>query len=164
LEAADFAKAGGYPYSFHWWAWKATIPTVCGPFELELRTGDGCPAPDTDVLAAAESLVATLQRLESHIIDIVLGHYRWHLIRAPDWLTEEGIPLDLTRDRIGEFVRDRALVVTREQNEASTIEQCIHVTPLWDIEHALDLVVQGGQITTVNDTELQLEGGILQSF
>ena len=163
MDAADFSKTGGRPYSFYWWIWNQTVPSPLGRFEVELRTGPNCPPPDKPILDAAASLAATLQRLEADVVDIVLGHYRWHQIQAPDWLTEEGVPRDLDRNRLSGFIRDRALVLTRDSDE-SPIEQCIYITPMWDIEHSLSLIVEDGRIATVNDAEVQLEGGILQSF
>jgi hypothetical protein len=164
MNAADFAKAGGHPYSFYWWSWNSKVSSALGPFEVELRTGPACPPPDAPMLKAAASLVSTLQRLEGEVVDIVLGHYRWHQSEASDWLTQEGVPLNLDKTRIGEFIRDRALVVTRDANDGTPDELCIYVTPIWDTEHSLSLVVKNGRIATVNDTEVKLEGGILQSF
>jgi len=116
------------------------------------------------MLKAAGSLVSALQHLEGEVVDIVLGHYRWHQAEASDWLIQEGVPLDLDKARIGDFIRDRALVVTRDANEGTHDELCIYITPVWDTEHSLSLVVKDGRIATVNDAEVKLEAGILQSF
>ncbi len=164
MKAADFAKAGGHPHLLHWWSWNSKVLSAIGPFEVELRTGPSCPPPDEAVLKAAASLISTLQRREGEIVDIVWGHYRWHQAEAKDWLIQEGVPLDLDRGRLGEFIRDRALVVARDTNEGMPDELCIYITPTWDTEHSLSLVVEEGRIATVNDAEVRLEGGVLQSF
>src|SRR6266700_4601372 len=108
MDAADFARVGGHPHSFHWWKWNHTVPSSLGPFDVELRTGGNCPPPDRPILDAASALASALQRLEARVIDIVVGHYRWHQVEAPDWLTQEGVPLDLDRNGLGKFLRDRA--------------------------------------------------------
>jgi hypothetical protein len=164
MNAAEFARAGGHPHSFYWWRWNREISSALGPFEVELRTGPSCPPPDEPMLKAAASLVFALQKVEPQVIDIVLGHYRRQQADASDWLIQQGVPLDLDRRRIGEFIRDRALVVMRDANEGTPDELCIYITPVWDTEHSLSLVVKNDQIATVNDAEVRLENGILQSF
>jgi hypothetical protein len=85
----------------------------------------------------------------------VYGHYRYYLLSAEnrDWLEECGVPRDLGRNNIADYVReDRSLVVTRHLGWDQPYNGSIHVVPLWDEEHALSLDFRDGAIVSVTLT------------
>jgi len=145
MVAQDFNKAGGKPYAFHWWLWNKTVPSVLGAFALELRTGPRCAAPDEAMVSAAGGLIAFFTRAEDEVVRIVFENYR-RCLRKASHLVEQGVPLDLNADAISPFLRDRALVVSRDSDEGVADELCIYITPKWDIEHSLSLVVEDERI------------------
>jgi len=167
MTLADFEKQPRGPYLFDWWVAQQRIATPLGLFSVEFQISgdDDTDPPDEEMLRRANGLVSYTESQGEFILDIVYGHYRYYLLSAEnrDWLEECGVPRDLSRNKIADYVReDRSLVVTRNLGWEQPYSSTIHVVLLWDEEHALSLDFRDGAIVAANDSRFRLEAGVLR--
>ena len=160
---ADFEKQPRGPYRFDRWKCREGVSTALGPFAVSLQIvgkNDTNP-PDSEMVRRASDLVTYTQNNAEDILDIVYGHYLF-VSQHPDWLQECGVPLNLSRDGVLQYLGDdRSLVVSRHLDWQEPYASTIFMVPKWDEEHALRLEFLEGTIASLNECGFRLNGGIL---
>ena len=133
------------------WLSNPVVHTAIGDMAVELQMPSGGP-PSASMLELASRLSEYAKEHAEHILDLIIGHYRY--AEANGWLDFWDVPAGLTKAEIMSEVDSIALVVGPE------LIASVYINPHWDPEHKLDLLFEG-TITAVNGEAFDLVDGTL---
>lgn len=136
---ADFDKQPRGPYHFDRWLLSTKVETPIGDFDVELRE----PPDDAQIQVATQFVLVALGRSDE-ILDKIYEHYE-RLAKNREWLRQCGVPTQLTPRGVLRYVRSLSIVVIREYESGGLIGS-LFVDPLWDVEHKIDLVLEGDKL------------------
>lgn len=129
------------PYGSNRWYAKSQVPTSFGDFLIEavMPLKDIAP-PDSEMIRQANELAEFTQNHSRAILNKIFEHYQ--LVAEPtEWFATCGVPLNLTQKTLAPYLEQRTLVVERGESDPT-----IYISPQWDIEHGLYLLVRKGRV------------------
>jgi hypothetical protein len=150
MTLSDFTKQPHGPFTLDCWTSNQAIPSPMGEFivELQMGLGDNAP-PDSEMLRRAEELVALFRANIEIIHDRVFEHYQM-VTGNSGWLGDSGVPADLDRSGILEYLEVRTLTVSRDCDEDGPYMRRVYIIPTWDEEHGIYLAYRDGEFEFVD--------------
>ena len=151
MKPSEFLIQPRGPRHFDTWRWDQLVDTELGQLPLELYCEIGAQ-PTEAMVGRAGELAAFARSQSAVLLDLIHGHYRYAEVN--NWLEHWNVPGGLDRREVLGQVESIILNVYED------LFASVHVNPLWDPEHKLNLAYDGA-ITEVNDSPFQLDAGVL---
>lgn len=138
LRVEEFEKQPRERRLFDLWSAKTPLDTPIGTFEIELNS-----PPDAELLAHANELLHAVVSQHHVILKLIYANY----LRAAEdryWMKSCGVPRKLEEDQILGYLRSRSISVWRDSK--GRVSAGIFVSPMWDVEHGIDIAVFEGRV------------------
>lgn len=120
------------------WLASSLVGSPLGPFAVELTA-----APDDDLIRTANETIELLVRERQTILNHVYGLYQ---LAADDkrWMKDHGVPRDLDKDQIADYVSKRFISVRRDH--LGEAKGSISMRVKWDDEHRVLFGIRNGRV------------------
>jgi len=138
LSPSDFLEQPEADARGRIWVSRAPVPSELGPFSVEI-TG----VLDDEVVSTANEALGLLVKDRQAILNWVYGLYT----RAAEdrrWMKTHGVPRDLSRGEVLDYISDRFVVVRRASDGRASGSISIRVR--WDDEHSIRFGVRSGRL------------------
>ena len=124
------------------WLARMPVPTTIGQFSVEIVN-----RPDAELLSTANALITALASEHSTIVSAVYGLYQ-HAAEDRRWMKSCGVPRDLSRSEIADYLTDRCITVRRLPSGDPA--GSILVKMRWDDEHLAVFENKNGRLVWVS--------------
>lgn len=131
MNFSDFKK-----HDVSTWVSKQKVITSIAEFTLRLETGDKKKPPDDAMIRRADEFIGLVQSNVEGIHDQLYDSYQ---SVDDDWLKQCGVPANLDRGGVLEYLRYADLIVERDANSGEPYLCQVYFVPEWDEEHGLYL-------------------------
>jgi hypothetical protein len=120
------------------WRAKEPLASPIGSFEVDLDA-----PPDAELLREVNELAVVVATQYDAVLELIYDHYLQFAVDR-GWMKSCDVPRGLRIDQVTRYLRSRSISVRR--NPEGVAHGTIFISPRWDPEHGVDLVVVNGRV------------------